>query len=220
MYRISACFCVATDVSFKLTWVSVYMLSHKSKKLFLWFRFHLTSFNELSNLLAIYTEGDLSQASMSWGIICFAQRKVRWNLISTASMSSLFVKVHSICKLSSIHLAKVFGSKSQNPEPEGHGWKLDEGKLVIDWMSDPPVPDTILEFLTCSCTRAFVNPTCVCILNGLQCTNMCPLSMSGNMVWNEEENENDSQEEHDSEEESDNDELWWLYFCDYIFLTH
>ena len=125
-----------------------------------------------------------------------------------------------MCKLPSIHLAKLFESKSWNPEPEGHGWKLDEGKLVIDWMSDPPAPDAILEFLTCSCTQACVNPTCVCILNGLQCTNMYPLSMCGNMIWNEEENENDSVEEHDSGEESDNDELWWLYFCDYVFLTH
>ena len=102
---------------------------------------------------------------------------------------------------------KCLEENPEIPEPEGHGWKLDEGKLVIDWMSDQPASDAVLEFLSCSGTRACVNPTCVCIVNGRRCTDMCRLSTCENIVRNEEENESDSEEEHDSEEESDTDEF-------------
>ena len=36
------------------------------------------------------------------------------------------------------------------------------------------------------------------------------------MVKNEEGDASDSEEEHDGEKESDTDELWRLYFCDYV----
>ena len=86
------------------------------------------------------------------------------------------------------------------PEPEGHGWKLDEGKLVIDWMRNRPAPDAVLEFLSCSYTCTCVSPACVCIVNGLRWTDMCRQSTFKNMGRNEEENESDSEEEHDGEE--------------------
>ena len=47
---------------------------------------------------------------------------------------------------------------------------------------------------------------------------MCRLSTCKNMVRNEGENESDSEEEHESEEESDIDELWKLYFYDFVLL--
>ena len=73
------------------------------------------------------------------------------------------------------------------PEPEGHDWKLDERKLVVDWMNDPPAPDAVMEFLSCICTPACVNPICVCIVNGLRCTDVYCLSTCENMVRNKEE---------------------------------
>ena len=74
-------------------------------------------------------------------------------------------------------------------------------------MNDPPAPDAVMEFLSCICTPASVNPICVCIVNGLRCTDVYCLSACENMVRNKEEDQNDSEEEHDSEEESDTDEL-------------
>ena len=89
-------------------------------------------------------------------------------------------------------------TKSQNQKI------MAEGKLLTDLMSDPPALDAVLGFLSCSCTCACVNPTCVYIVNGRRCSDMCRLGTR-------EENDNDSEEEQDSEEESDTD---WLYFCD------
>ena len=82
---------------------------------------------------------------------------------------------------------------AKTPQLEGHDQKLDEGKLVIDWMSNPPAPYLELYLLLHQSN----------IVNGLLCADTCRLSMCQNMVKNEKENKNDNEEEHDSEEESD-----------------
>ena len=140
MYRILACFSVATENNFKSTCLLVYMLLHKSKQSILWFRFHFSS------------------------------------------------------------------------------WlKVDEEKLVIDWMSNPLAPDAALEFLSCNYTSACVSPTCVWIVNGLQYTDMCHLITCKKVTRSEEENESDS------EGESDTDELsiwnWKLSFCIFYWIS-
>ena len=82
---------------------------------------------------------------------------------------------------------KCLEANPKIPEPQGHDWKLDERKLVVDWMSNPSAPDAVMEFLSCICTPASVNPICVCIVNALRCTDVYCLSACENMVRNKEE---------------------------------
>ena len=63
----------------------------------------------------------------------------------------------------------------QVPSPVGSGWCLEDGKLTIDWMSGEPAPQAVLELLSCHCSRICKLPTCTCLTNGLNCTDLCRL---------------------------------------------
>eukprot|EP00058_Branchiostoma_floridae_P019404 XP_002604894.1 hypothetical protein BRAFLDRAFT_77273 [Branchiostoma floridae] len=78
----------------------------------------------------------------------------------------------------------------QVPSPVDAGWKLDEdGNLSIRWLQSPPAPAAVLELLTCSCSRSCTLPSCTCLTNGLNCTEMCKLKDCSNRK--EEETEED-----------------------------
>jgi len=66
------------------------------------------------------------------------------------------------------------------PSPIGRGWKIDmdgaEKLMVVDWMDGQPAPEAILALLACKCSRKCTLPNCVCLANGLKCTDMCKLS--------------------------------------------
>ena len=51
---------------------------------------------------------------------------------------------------------------------------------VIEWMRTPPAPDAVLELLSCKCLRSCRLPSCTCLVNGLECTNMCRLQTCSN----------------------------------------
>jgi hypothetical protein len=65
------------------------------------------------------------------------------------------------------------------PDPVGKGWKLEtvDGveELVIDWMDGQPAPQAVLDLLACTCPKSCKMPKCVCLSNGLRCTDMCRL---------------------------------------------
>ena len=65
----------------------------------------------------------------------------------------------------------------QVPTPVRQGWKIEYedsvAKLVVGWMD---VKEAILELLACNCTKKCVAPKCVCVTNGLRCTDMCRLA--------------------------------------------
>ena len=48
----------------------------------------------------------------------------------------------------------------------------DKRHLDIDRLNAIPAPDVVLELLSCSCARECRSPGCVCIENGLKCTEM------------------------------------------------
>ncbi|XP_078579479.1 uncharacterized protein LOC144863800 [Branchiostoma floridae x Branchiostoma japonicum] len=76
----------------------------------------------------------------------------------------------------------------QVPSPVDAGWKLDEdGNLSITWLQSPPAPAAVLELLTCSCSRSCSLPSCTCIANGLNCTDMCKLKDCSNRKVEETE---------------------------------
>lgn len=63
------------------------------------------------------------------------------------------------------------------PTPIGRGWKLveEDGKeqLAIDWMDGLPAPQAVLDLLACNCTKSCKLPKCICLANGMKCTDMC-----------------------------------------------
>ena len=61
------------------------------------------------------------------------------------------------------------------PSPVGHGWSCEEGDLIVNWMDCQPAPDSVLELLACTCSRECKDSSCSCMINGLNCTDMCKL---------------------------------------------
>lgn len=73
------------------------------------------------------------------------------------------------------------------PSPEGRGWKIeregnDVDNLVVNWMSGQPAPQAILDMLSCNCAKKCALPRCVCMANGLKCTDMCRLRNCDNQA--------------------------------------
>ncbi|XP_033638784.1 uncharacterized protein LOC117299363 [Asterias rubens] len=50
------------------------------------------------------------------------------------------------------------------PLPSNHGWKMKNGNLLINWMTLPPAPDSVMEFANCSgsCTKNKCSDTNTC----------------------------------------------------------
>ena len=60
------------------------------------------------------------------------------------------------------------------PGPDGHGWIVEEGILQVQWMLRNPIPDDLIEFISCNCKKSkCMNKQCICISHGLNCTDMC-----------------------------------------------
>eukprot|EP00112_Aurelia_sp_Birch-Aquarium-sp1_P026953 Seg990.4 transcript_id=Seg990.4/GoldUCD/mRNA.D3Y31 product="Protein tesmin/TSO1-like CXC 4" protein_id=Seg990.4/GoldUCD/D3Y31 len=68
------------------------------------------------------------------------------------------------------------------PSPQGHGWIItSSGDLEIEWMTQKPAPDSILEMVSCSCKRSKCHSeSCNCFAHGLKCTDMCNCSQCEN----------------------------------------
>ena len=68
-------------------------------------------------------------------------------------------------------------SHPDTPTHKGRGWKLIviDGKeqLTIDWMDGLPAPQALLDLLYCKCSKGCKLPKCICLINGLNCTEMC-----------------------------------------------
>ena len=72
----------------------------------------------------------------------------------------------------------------QAPDPVESCWKIvtEDAKdiLAIDWMHVQPAPDAVLELLACSSPKECTMEDCVCLKNGLKCTDMCKLKTCDN----------------------------------------
>ena len=89
----------------------------------------------------------------------------------------------------------------QVPSPVGYGWVHEESKLSIKWMRGEPAPAALLESLSCSCARSCKLPSCMCLTNGLKCTDMCRLRDCNNCA--EEGKMLDDECSDDEEDEED-----------------
>lgn len=92
------------------------------------------------------------------------------------------------------------------PSPVGRGWRLvtQDGRdqLEVDWMSGQPAPQSVLDLLACTCPRSCKLPRCVCMANGLKCTDMCKLTTCDNQrtTW-----EDGTSAEDAADDDDDND---------------
>ena len=91
------------------------------------------------------------------------------------------------------------------PAPtQGHGWALNEdGKLIIQWMTCSPAPETVLTLMSCRCARACQPSNCTCIMNNLKCTPACKLLTCSNMA--DHEDDEDDEQQADSDDSCDSD---------------
>ena len=89
----------------------------------------------------------------------------------------------------------------QIPSPVGHGWSLEEGRLMVNWMSGEPAPMAVLELLSCQCKRRYQLPNCSCLSNGLQCTALCRLQDCDN--WHEDPVEAIAETDDDDDDNDD-----------------
>ena len=74
-------------------------------------------------------------------------------------------------------------------------------------MDGKPAPDAVLELLACRCTRSCKLPSCVCLANGLKCTDICTLKQCQNQVEGDEEIDlyNSDDDTDDSDDTDDED---------------
>ena len=89
------------------------------------------------------------------------------------------------------------------PEPEDHGWSCHNGVLSMDWMNGLPAPESVLNLLSCECSRRCNKESCPCIQNGLLCTDMCRLKDCDNRKYESNFGCNESDIESDEEEDDD-----------------
>ena len=55
-------------------------------------------------------------------------------------------------------------------------------------MSQKPAPDSLLEFLACGCKKSGCqNNSCLCVTNGLSCTDLCDCSTCTNTTPDEDD---------------------------------
>ena len=65
------------------------------------------------------------------------------------------------------------------PTLVGRRWVLKQEneteQLAVHWMEGKPAPEAVLDLLACNCKRKCERPSCICLENGLKCTDMCRL---------------------------------------------
>ena len=62
-------------------------------------------------------------------------------------------------------------SEMSVPNPELHGWMVEDGKLVPIWVTTPLAKDVFNTEIKCSCTK--LCSACKCTKAALKCTRMC-----------------------------------------------
>ena len=113
------------------------------------------------------------------------------------------------CKRVSYVTAIVKLALEQNPDvpsPHGYGWEVDANRaLEIVWMTQKPVPDSILDPVSCNCKKNKCRTeNCVCVSHGLKCTDICGCSNCENEEMDDDETDEDGFEEASKDDECEN----------------
>ena len=68
-------------------------------------------------------------------------------------------------------------------------------QLAAHWMESQALPEAMLNLLACSCHRKCELPKCVCLTNGLSCTDMCSLKDCDDRVSSADNDESVAEDE-------------------------
>ena len=90
------------------------------------------------------------------------------------------------------------------PSPFGNGWFNDQGSIAISWMELPAAPDSVLDFVHCSCRSDCSTKRCSCNKAGVNCTDFCKCNGCSNHGDRNSEEDSDEYSNETSESESDN----------------
>eukprot|EP00794_Sanderia_malayensis_P012433 gene12433-13718_t len=93
----------------------------------------------------------------------------------------------------------------QIPSPVGNGWEILDGQLTIVWMTQPPAPDSLLDFVSCKCKTGCKSQKCSCLKADLQCTELCLCVSCQNCCAATGNDDEDAVSCSDTDEESDSD---------------
>ena len=106
------------------------------------------------------------------------------------------------------------------PNPDGHGWLVDELGLKIKWMNLLPPPDAVLELVNCKCKRTLCKTdACTCASSKLNCTDSCACQSCENREQHADPVEKDEDEDSDVDEDAENSEFFDPCNKRIIFLT-
>ena len=86
---------------------------------------------------------------------------------------------------------KALTAKPVLPEPDGHGWLVQDSQLLIDWMDQQPAPLELLELVSCSCAAGCITARCSCPKASLPCTDACACENCDNAATTEVEDGTD-----------------------------
>ena len=97
------------------------------------------------------------------------------------------------------------------PDIRNHGWRIEDGRVSIQWMNLAPAPDSILAFVNCSCKKGCENNRCSCFRANMRCSDLCKCSSCLNASKNNESVDSDDddlyQEDVNSNDFDDESEL-------------
>ena len=100
----------------------------------------------------------------------------------------------------------LYGKDVQNRTLVFQVLKARDGRLkytqpMIHWMTGQPAPQAILNPLACNCAKKCELPRCICMTNGLKCTEVCGLQDCGNQADHADDDEDVINEFQDELEE-------------------
>ena len=123
--------------------------------------------------------------------------------IESEAYSALF-EIPSCFMLCELIWKRCLKQETDTPSPEGHGWMIEDGQLVIDLMQGAPAPQGVMKLIACKCSRDCKTPECECVANALKCSPACKNQFCDNMIDdNFEENGDDTADEDESDYDGD-----------------
>ena len=96
----------------------------------------------------------------------------------------------SFCQAAKLHYADLANHHDNLPSPiSSGGHKLDRGTLVPIMMTTEPMPNSIVEDITCNCKTMCDTKKCSCRVDGYKCSLLCHKNLkydhSNCMNWSE-----------------------------------
>ena len=83
----------------------------------------------------------------------------------------------NFCSLASSNFCSLAACPSPTdwgPSVNDHGWSIgSDNSIIINWITQVPAPQQLLELVSCSCIKECGKARCSCHSNSIQCTDVC-----------------------------------------------